>query len=126
MNNEWSHLPNAARIDWVLASVKSHPEAWSAARSAARSAAWCAAGSAAWSAASGAAGSAASGAAWSAVSGAIAALIAWDNSAEYLDMTPTELEMWYLLSSHPACILLLPAVRARETIGKQERERELV
>ena len=51
----WAHLPNAAHIDEVLASLKAHPEKWSvawyAARNAARNAAWNAAWDAAWDAA---------------------------------------------------------------------------
>ena len=72
--NAWDHLPNAKHIDWVLASLKQHPEIWekawhaarsvawgvdrdsaqSVAHSAARSAAWDAAWAAAWRAAKGA------------------------------------------------------------------------
>lgn len=32
---EWSHLPNAAHIDWVLQSVKADQGKWAAARDAA-------------------------------------------------------------------------------------------
>ena len=42
---EWSHLPNAAHIDAVIASVKANPDDWDAAYDAAydaRFAAWCA------------------------------------------------------------------------------------
>jgi hypothetical protein len=54
----WSHLPNAALIDEVLASLKDSPEKWSAARGAAWDAFW------------GAAQDAARDAAWVAVVGA--------------------------------------------------------
>jgi len=37
---KWSHLPNAAHIDHVLASVKAHPNEWSAAWYMARDAAY--------------------------------------------------------------------------------------
>jgi len=55
---EWARVPNAKHIDWVLASIKAHPEkwdaasdtAWDAARGAARDAAWDAAYGAAWAA----------------------------------------------------------------------------
>jgi len=51
----WSYLPNAKHINWVLASVKAHPEKWeaayNAAYNAARIAAWNAARIAAWNAA---------------------------------------------------------------------------
>ena len=64
--NAWDHLPNAAVIDEVLESLRNHPKAWSAARSAAWDAAWDAAQDAAWDAAQDAARGAAWDAAWSA------------------------------------------------------------
>ena len=87
---EWAYLPNAKHIDWVIASVKEHPEKWDAvwvaayyaargatfdaardaAFDAAGDAAWDAAYDAAWSAAYGAARTAAWGAAWKAASDA--------------------------------------------------------
>ena len=96
MSTAWSHLPNAMHIDRVLASVKAHPKNWSAAGNAA----WSAAGHAAW--------------------GAMAALIAWDDCSQYLDMPSDQLEMWYLLTERPACLLLLPAVMAFEQIEELE------
>jgi hypothetical protein len=190
---KWSHLPNAEHIDRVLASLKSHPEAWAeawnaasydavwstaryaaggavwtaaryaarnaarvaawdaawdAARSAARYAAWDAARNAAYDAAGGAvwtaAGDAARNAAYDAAGGAvwtaagdaarnaarvaaycaawdaISALVAWDNSAKFLDMTSNELNMWWALSEDPAAILLLSAVQAFEQIKELE------
>ena len=51
MTTEWSHLPNAAHIDAVLASVKANPDDWNAARNAAWYAAWYAARNAALDAA---------------------------------------------------------------------------
>lgn len=119
----WSHLPNAAHIDRVLASVKSHPKAWTAARDAARYAAW----DAAWRAARYAARDEAWRAAWlkrdaarDTAWSAVAALIAWDQSAKFLDMTPDELKMWQALSEDPAAILILPAVVAFEKINELE------
>ena len=142
--SEWSVLPNAVHIDRVLESVKTHPEIWDAAWNAAWDAAWDAAWGAAWdaarlaardaardaaryaarNAAGDAARNAASDAAWYAARDAawyaILALIAWDDSAEFLDMTSDELEVWARLSSNPGAILLLPAVRAFEKIRKLE------
>ena len=116
----WSHLPNAVHIDRVLASVKAHPEEWraagNAAWSAAWSAAWNAARSAAWNAAWHAVGDAALDAAW----GAMAALIAWDDCSQYLDMPSDKLRVWTILSEDPACLLLLPAVMAFEQIEELE------
>ena len=78
---EWAHLPNSKHIDWVLASLKAHPEKWDVARNAARGearevawyAAWYAAKAAAWDAAWDAALDAARYAAWYATRTA-----AWD------------------------------------------------
>ena len=136
MKTEWSHLPNAVHIDRVLASVKAHPDVWSAVDHAAGSAAWADARDAAWSAAVSAtvsaeededritARNAAWNAAWiaavSAAGDAIAALVAWDDSAQYLSMPGDQLKMWYHLTERPACLLLLPAVKAFEQIKEME------
>ena len=130
----WSHLPNADRIDWVIADLKKQPKAWSAAGAAARDAAWSAAGAAAGAAAGDAAGAAAGAAAgdaawyaardaawsaagaaardaaWSAARDAILALIAWDDSADLLDSDPDHVLTLALLGNPPA-VLLLPAVK---------------
>jgi hypothetical protein len=148
MKTAWSHLPNAVHIDRVLASVKAHPEEWRAAWSAALSLAWdaawadardaawsaawadardaamsvalVAARDAAWKAAWNAAWDAARDATWNAALSAIAALIAWDDSALYLDMPSDQLKVWAILSEKPSAILLLPAVRAFEQIEEME------
>ena len=79
----WAHLPNAAHIDEVLASLKAHPEKWTAAWGAARYAAWDAAWDAAWGAAWDAAWDAALGAALGAARDA-----AWDAARDaVLDAT---------------------------------------
>lgn len=121
MKTAWSHLPNAVHIDRVLVSVKAHPEEWIAAWPAV----WPAAGAAAWREARDVAWDATNGAAFGAVSrmaarAAIAALIAWDDCAKYLDMSSDRLRVWQALSEDPACILLLPAVVAFERIKELE------
>ena len=124
----WSHLPNAVHIDRILASVTAHPDVWGAARDAARFAAWADARDAAWYAAKYATGdaariaarNAACDAAKYAAGDAMVALIAWDDSAQYLSMTSEQLKMWYHLTERPACLLLLPAVRAFEQIEEME------
>ena len=132
----WSHLPNAQYIDRVLESVKSHFEIWTGAMVAAWSADWSAARPAAmvatWSAARGAAWDAAGAvarfvawdaarpAAWDAARSASMALIAYDDSAKYLDMPSEQLRVWSILSEDPAAILLLPAVVAFERINELE------
>ena len=123
----WAHLPNAKHIDAVLADVKARPEAWTTARGAAWDAAWAAAGDAvrgaAWTAAWDEARDAVRGAAWDAVRaavwdavwdaawGALAALIAWDSSADLLECTPDVLRTMIDLAEPPVChqaALLLP------------------
>jgi len=126
--NAWSHLPNAAHIDRVLESVKSHPEvwvlprtsAWDAARDAARNAARGAAWDAARIAARGAAWGSAWDAAWDAARGAILALVAYDDAAKYLVMSSDQLKTWAILSEDPAAVLLLSAVIAYEKIDELE------
>jgi hypothetical protein len=85
MSSEWSHLPNAAHIDRVLAHVKAHPDRWDAARVTA----------------------------WGADRDAIAALIAWDDCANILDMPADAVRLLAASGHHPA-VLLLPAVLAME------------
>ena len=78
MTTAWAHLPNAAHIDQVLASLKAYPGRWGTAWDEARDATWDATWNAArgaaqtatWAAARGAAWDAARGAAWAAVQGA--------------------------------------------------------
>ena len=124
MTTAWAHLPNAAHIDRVLASLREFPEVWTAARDAARGDAW----DAAWDAARGDAWDAARGAAWTAAwtaardaawdaardaargsaGGALIALIAWDDSAVFLEM-PVDAVRLVAASGHHPAILLLPA-----------------
>ena len=82
--------------------------AWYAAREAAREAAL----GAAWYAAGDAIREAARDAARDAAWGAVSALIAWDDSARFLDMSPDQLQFWIELSDDPTAMLLLPAVVA--------------
>ena len=102
----WAHLPNAKHIDAVLADARKRPGAWDAAWGAA----WDAAQRAAWDAA------------WDAAWGAIAALIAWDSSADLLECTPDVLRAMIDLAEPPVChqaALLLPYAIARSN-AKQE------
>ena len=143
---EWSHLPNAAHIDQVLSSLQSHPKVWASAGDATRLAVRDTAVYAAWWAtrladrweARYAARNAAEDTTWDtilaadasrdaarlaarlAAHDAIAALIAWDDCAPYLDMTSDQLEVWAILSKEPAAVLLLPAVTAFEMINELE------
>ena len=124
-----SHLPNAALIDEVLASLKASPEKWRAAKDAARSAARAAAWDAAWDAAGDAAWRAAWDAAWravwdaagdaaraasraaarGAVRGAIVALIAYDDAGQFMKLPVDHLRRLHRLDPHPMFLLLQPA-----------------
>jgi len=121
---EWAHLPNAKHIDWVIASLKAHPQKWNAARYEAFDAAWYAGRTAAWDATRDAARDAARNAAWGAAWGAawdaawdaargaafdaIAALIAYDDCAYMIESEVGELKIIAKLGD-PRAILLLPA-----------------
>lgn len=115
MKTAWAHLPNARHIDRVIAHVKAKPEKWFLSWDTPQ---WVRIGKAgiemlnlrleAWSAVRDTL----------ALSGiypaqnACAALIAYDDSARYLDYTPEELRLWAVLSEDPGARLLLPAVNA--------------
>jgi hypothetical protein len=127
----WKDLPNARRIDWVITSLKQHPDIWTSAPMAAWNAAWDAARDATWhvtrdaardaalDAALRAAWDAASrGAAWAAARDAILALIGYDDCANLFDMPSEQLKTWVLLSEQSAAMLLLSAVIAREQISE--------
>ena len=118
----WAHLPNARHIDAVLAHVKAHPERWrdadwyaargatrAAARGAARAAAWDAARDAAWDAVLDDARHSAWVAAWD----ACAALVAWDDAGQLMDVPLDAVRTLAAAGHHPA-ILILPARLAME------------
>ena len=125
--NAWSHLPNAAHIDRVLESLKSHPESWCVPRDmpwgAAYDEAWDVTvrevvRDAAYDAARNMVWNAAWKTAWKAARGAVLALITYDDAAKYLDMSSDQLKTWEILSEDPAAVLLLPAVVAYEKIDE--------
>ena len=130
----WAHLPNAKHIDAVLADVKARPEAWAAARDAvwgavwgaalgvvweaARDAAWDAVQDATRDAARAAVRDAARSAAWAVMGDCVAALIAWDDSADLLECTPDVLRAMIDLAEPPVChqaVLLLPYAIVRSS-----------
>ena len=128
MTTAWAHLPNAAFIDEVLASLKAHPEKWSTAWGASQaepqavlwSSVWAAARDAAWDAARGAAWNTA----WDSVHSAardapqstariaagdvIAALIAYDDAGQFMKLPAEQLKAMYRLDPHPMYLLLQP------------------
>ena len=131
----WTHLPNAAAIDEVLADVNVRPEEWGAiwsikfgsaiamARGTLEDAVWGAITAAARDSAKAAAwrkpaSPTAWTDAWRALEGVVAALAAWDSSADLLALTPdalrTIIETCDGDVKHQA-VLLLPAVIARST-----------
>jgi len=129
---EWSHLPNAKHIDWVLDTLKENPEVWKTAGGAATwdaawndawGAVWGAAREAAWvaalDAARGDARDAARYAARYAACGAIAALVAWDDSSKLLDKPVEEVTELANESNH-AAILLLPAVIVKHKLKENK------
>ena len=129
---EWSHLPNAAHIDWVIRSVRADPgkwsvawyAAWDAARDAARDAAWDAARDAAWDAVRGAAWyaardaarDAAGSAAWDAARVAAVALTAWDHAGAVLHLSDEAFAGALALDPH-----MVSLVPARHVL-KQEKK----
>ena len=89
MTTAWSHLPNVHHIDRILADVRANPGNW------------------AYSAVS----SAARDAARSAARSAILALIAWPESADYLNLSEDSVRVLAALGDHKA-VLILPAAIA--------------
>jgi len=125
---EWSHLPNAKHIDWVLDTLKENPEVWKTAGGAATwdaawndawGAVWGAAREAAWVAALDAARGDARDAARYAACGAITALVAWDDSSKLLDKPVEEVTELANESNH-AAVLLLPAVIVKHKLKENK------
>ena len=112
---EWSHLPNAAHIDRILAHLKANPEKWDAANGTMYTSAWNAAFDAAWNAARNeAAWIAAWNEAWSrGARGAILALLTYPDCAYMLNMTPEQVKIYAHLDVKGAW-LLYPAAIAME------------
>ena len=109
----WAHLPNAAHIDRVIASVKANPDHWAAAWDVVRNAAW----AEAWNTVQDVGRNAEYNAAWLvevqyitwvAARDAILALIAYDDCAYMLDSDPGELAILAAFGD-PRAVLILPA-----------------
>ena len=136
MTTAWSHLPNAAHIDRVLASLRADPDAWCASqtaerndalkaasrasRDAQRGAIWAAVKHASWYAAWGADRGADRDSARVAAQDALLALIAWDDSAVFLDTPLDAVRQAAASGDHPA-ILLLPAVTSFNIIQEMSK-----
>lgn len=126
MTTKWAHLPNAAHIDAVIASVRVNPAVTMESRSVAWDAAW----DAAWAQAV-VARDAALDAAWDAAWGvscggwegaardAILALIAYDDCAHMLDSDPDELRVLSRLGVD-AATLMIPAAVALKLIREKQ------
>ncbi len=121
MTKEWSQLPNATHIHWVLETLENDPEVLGSAEKAARDAAWWAARDAARVAAWDAARDAAWDAAWDAARDAIAALVAWDDSSELLDKSVKEVTKLAKKGNH-AAVLLLPAVIVKNKLREKNND----
>ena len=122
-NAAWASAHDAA---YDAAYNSARGAAWNAARNAARNAAYSATYNAAWGAARDAARDvaryAAYNAAYNAARYAILALMSYDDIEHYFLSSHEELRLIAELSQHPAAILLLPAIKARELIEvKNER-----
>ena len=139
----WAHLPNAAHVDRILASLKKNPEkwstawdvagsaagyeardaAWDAAGNAARGTAWEAAWDTAWEAAWDTAGNAARGtvrdaaraAARDAAWVAVLALVAWDDCAYILELPEDALKVLRAVGNEQAILLSVAANILKET-----------
>ena len=119
----WAHLPNAAHIDRVLASMKKNPEKWSTARGltadaawdGAREAAWDVAGSAALDAVRDAARDAVRNTAWYTSWDAILALVAWDDCAYMLELPEDALKVLRAVGNEQAILLSAAANALKET-----------
>ena len=137
----WAHLPNAAHIDRVFASVKANPDHWAAAwdvvqdttwaevrnvlKDQGRSAVWEEVREAAQNAAWDASGrekpvwysmrDVSLGASWNATYDTIFALVAYDDCAYMLDSDPSELAILAAFSD-PRAVLLLSACKAFHSI----------
>ena len=120
MTTKWSHLPNAAHIDAVLASLKANPDEWNAARGAAWDAARVAAWDAAWDAARVAAWDAAWDAAYIAARDAILALISYNDCAHMLESDPDELRVLSKLGVDAATLMIPAAIAFKSIREKQE------
>ena len=115
MTTPWAYLPNAERIDQILAHLRQHPRSWvgvphqtfGPAWTAARQTAWKASKWEAWDGAA----VAARGEPRILARAAIAALTAWDDCAPILDMPADAVRLLAAVGHHPA-VLLLPAVLA--------------
>ena len=124
MTTAWSHLPNAAQIDRILADFVAHTDKWSAAKASAKSdsdalqhavahaAAFSIRREHVWYAALDAAGKIIDHGARSAAISACYALITWDDCAYLLKCDPEHVKVLALLGSdaaimlYPACIAL--------------------
>lgn len=124
MTTAWSHLPNAHHIDRILADVKVNPthwpeSAWDPVDYAAYQEVWLAASHAAFDVIF---AQSSKFAAWEQVKVAarpaawdsIKALIAWDETADYLNLSLDQLKMWALLGDNYGAVLMVTAVTAFE------------
>ena len=131
----WAHLPNAALVDEVLASIKTSPEKWGAARGATwdvtrdapQDAAWTAVWGTTWDAVWDTVRAAARDAAWfrardatwgvaggtarntAAAWSAVAVLIAYDDAGQFMKLPVDHLKGLYRIDPHPMFLLLQPA-----------------
>ena len=115
----WAHLPNAAHIDRILASLKKNPEKWDEAQYAAQYAARAAAHTVAWDVATyevkKIVRNAARDAAWNTAWDAILALLAWDDCAYMLELPEDALKLLRAVGNEQAISLSVAANILKET-----------
>lgn len=131
--SEWSQLPNAHHIDWVIKVVKENRQLWNLEVGANSTDLWHTAWESAWTKGDvrprKTAFNAASNSIWNAVGwtgigrssvrGMILALVAYDDCDQYLSMGYEKLRVYAELSEKPQAILLLPMVYVREEINER-------
>jgi hypothetical protein len=131
--SEWSNLPNARHIDWVIQSMRTNHEHWPTNKSGTWDMAWNMAWEEVYIAVYAMERSAISDAALKMVlkvaplpfdvamaSGSVMALIAHDDCEQYWNMASDQLQSWATLTEQSQAVLLLPAVIARERIAARD------
>jgi hypothetical protein len=113
----WSHLPNAVHIDRILTSFRNNPAHWPGyprrpepEQQKAFHQVWHHLMSAGWNESRIETLINDCDSVWGSAWDAIRVLVAYDDSAKYLDLPVDQLQMLYALTEHPACVLLRPAV----------------
>ena len=117
--NKWAHLPNAKRIDWVLASLKDYTKEWDVAWSAVRGAVCYVTRDEVWKAIKNKTRNAAWSVARSASLDAILTLVAYDDCGYMLESDVGELKILAAFGDTKAILLLSACIVFNETKSLQ-------